>query len=343
MNLKKYTLLFIVTGILLLWVAIKQFSFNKATEYIKVAGNTQGTQYHITYELKKESENLKPLFENKLHQFDMSLSTYDPQSLISKINNNQTVKTNELFLTCFNEAFRVWEASGGLFDITIAPLATAYGFGPGKRLNPDSTTIDSLLQFVGMEKVRIENGLVEKDHPGITLNVNAIAQGLSVDVICAFLDSVGSKNYMVEIGGELYAKGVNRKKMPWRIGVDKPIEGNMTAGEQIQAIISVENKALATSGNYRKFYEKNGIKYTHTINPKTGKTVSSNLLSATIIADKCITADAFATACMASGLEKAKKLVEENNLEAYFLYSDNNGNIQVWMTEYVKDRIKTNE
>ena len=338
MNLKKYNLLFVITAFLVVFVLM-----NQRPKYIKIEGDTQGTKYHITYKLKRGNKDIKPLIDKKLKEFDKSLSTYSPTSTISKVNANEDVEVDSLFIKCFNESLKVWKASDGLFDITVAPLATAYGFGPGKRDKISDELIDSLLQFVGLDKVHLEGKKVIKQNPNIRLDVNAIAQGLSVDYICDFFDSLGAENYMVEIGGELKAKGLNPEKNLWRIGIDKPIEGNMQPGVQLQQIISIKNKALATSGNYRKFYERGGKKYTHTINPKTGQTVQSDLLSATVITKDCITADAFATACMASGFEKAKKLIKDNDLNAYFIYSDEEGGTKVWMTDFVRGLIDADE
>ncbi|MBN1599941.1 MAG: FAD:protein FMN transferase [Bacteroidales bacterium] len=309
-------------------------------EYKKISGDTQGTTYNITYEYKKTGD-LQLDIERLLHKFDMSLSTYIPQSIISRINlNDETVVADKLFTRVFNEAKTVNKNTGGAFDITVAPIINALGFGFTPAQSVDSATIDSLLQFVGMDKVKIENGRVIKESPNIMLDVNAIAQGYSVDVVAGFLDKKRVANYLVEIGGELKAKGVNPKGESWKIGIDRPEEGNMKAGEKLQAIVAVNNRSLATSGNYRKFYEKGGVKYAHSISPKTGYPVLSRLLSATVMAEECITADAYATAFMVMGLERSIEFLGGHpELDAYLIYSDDAGSFKVYTTKGMKPNI----
>jgi FAD:protein FMN transferase len=309
-------------------------------EYKKIEGFIQGTTYHITYEYKK-GKDLQPDIEKLLHDFDMSLSSYEPKSIISRINSNDpTVVADELFTEVFNKSVEVNKSTNGAFDITVAPIVNAWGFGFKPGVEVDSNIIDSLMQFVGMEKVSLKNGKVLKTSPSVMLDVNALAQGYSVDIVCRFLDKKKIINYMVEIGGELKSKGHNPKGEDWIIGVDRPIDGNMVAGMSLQVILAIKGKALATSGNYRKFFEKNGIKYAHTMDPKTGYPVLSKLLSATVLADECITADAYATAFMVMGIEKSIDYLSKNKfLEAYLVYSDDNGNFKVYATEGMKNHI----
>jgi thiamine biosynthesis lipoprotein len=220
-------------------------------------------------------------------------------------------------------------------------VINAWGFGPGEMLEVDSAMVDSLLQYVGMEKVYLKGDRVVKSNPSIVLNVNAIAQGYSVDVVASYLEDLGCRNYMVEIGGEIRTRGVNGKGNFWRIGVDRPDFGNMIPGRQLQVIISMHNRSLATSGNYRKFYEKDGIKITHSINPATGFPKESRLLSATVLTEECITADAYATSCMVMGLEGAKEFIEDlKDVDAYLIYGDEVGAYQVWYTEGLKKYIE---
>ena len=301
--------------------------------FISVAGFTQGTTYHITYQ-SGDSVDLSVQFDSLLHVFDHSLSTYLPSSIITAINENQEdVETDTLFRTVFREAERVNKLSGGAFDITIGPIIDAWGFGSGAKLEIDSAVIDSLLQFVGMNKVWLDNGQIIKSNPGVRLDVNAIAQGYAVDFVSAFLDEKGVKNYLVEIGGELRTKGLNPKRTLWGIGVDRPDDGNMLPGDHLQTIIRLSGRSLATSGNYRKYYEIDGVKYHHSIDPATGYSKSSRLLSTTIIAESCISADAYATSCMVMGLEKAKEFISGlKGVDAYLIYSDSSGVFQVWHT-----------
>jgi thiamine biosynthesis lipoprotein len=309
-------------------------------EYIKLAGFTQGTSYHITYESKR-GENLQEEIDTLLADFDKTFSIYLPASIISRINRNDPdVIINEPFIRVFNKAYEIYKATEGAFDITVAPLVNAWGFGFTEAANADSLMIDSLLQYVGMDKVELEGEKIRKKHNELMLDCNAIAQGYSVDFISDYLDRKGIKNYLVEIGGEINTRGVNEKGNIWRIGIDKPIENNLIPGIHLQAVIRLNNRSLATSGNYRKFYEKNGVKYAHSIDPETGYPVLSNLLSATVLAENCMTADAYATAFMVMGLEKTKDfLLKHKELETYLIYSDDQGNYQVFITDVLKKDI----
>lgn len=311
-------------------------------EYYSLQGFTQGTSYSLTYQHPTLSD-IQEEIDSILRVFDSSLSSYDSTSIISAINRDEPgVLTDSMFRTVFRESSRVYQVSGGAFDITLAPLINAWGFGPGQQQDVDSAMVDSLLQYVGMDKVSLVGDRVVKTDPHVMLNVNAIAQGYSVDVVAAYLGSLACKNYMVEIGGEIRTRGMNPKGNFWRIGVDRPEVGNMIPGKQLQVIISMHNRSLATSGNYRKFYEKDGVMITHSIDPATGYPKASNLLSVSVLTDQCMTADAYATACMVMGLEKAKIFVEkQKGVDAYFIYSDEFGNYQVWYTDGMKKYIES--
>ncbi len=207
--------------------------------------------------------------------------------------------------------------TGGVFDITIGPLIRAWGFGPDEHKTFTEARRDSLLKLVGMDKIAMVNGRIVKTLPGVTIDVNAIAQGYSVDVICRYFDNLGIRNYLVEIGGEVRAKGKKAGAL-WRIGIDKPEDNNMTPGQTLQGIIRITDKAVSTSGNYRKFYVENGIKYSHEIDPKTGYPAKNTLLSATIVADECALADGIATASMVIGKDRTIKFLEIHpEIEAY--------------------------
>ena len=220
-------------------------------------------------------------------------------------------------------------------------MVNAWGFGFKNKEEMTKSKVDSVLQFVGCDKIKYNDSIIIKNDSRTMLYMNGIAQGYSVDVVAEFLEKKGITNYLVEIGGEVKTKGFNKQGKEWKIGIDKPFDNNNLPGENLQAIIKLSNKSLATSGNYRKFYEKDGIKYSHTIDPKTGYSVNHSLLSATVIADDCITADALATAFMVMGLDKAFELVAKlPNIEAYFVYSDENGDYQVKMTPSMKESIK---
>jgi thiamine biosynthesis lipoprotein len=330
--------IFVVPALMALMAACSPGS---DAEYQSIQGFTQGTTYHITYQYDGVTD-LTDSINALLRSFDASLSSYDSASIISAINRNEPgVKTDSMFRTVFRESARVYQVSGGAFDITLAPVIDAWGFGPGEQSNPDSAYIDSLLQYVGMDKVSLQGDSVIKSDPAVKLNVNAIAQGYSVDVVSSYLKDLGCRNYMVEIGGEIRTHGVNAKGNFWRIGVDRPEFGNMIPGEQLQVIISMHNRSLATSGNYRKFYEKEGKRITHEIDPSTGFPKESSLLSVTVLADECMTADAYATSCMVLGLDKAMEFVEGiKGIDAYFIYGDEAGAYQVWYTEGMRKYIE---
>ncbi len=322
-------------NLIIILILISFFSCNHKSEssYISFGGFTQGTTYNITYELI-DSTDYQDKIEYLLAEFDTSLSTYNPLSLITKINNNETTTTDYYFREVFEKAEEVYKSTNGSFDITVAPLVNIWGFGFKNKEEITNAKIDSILEFVDFKKVDLKDSSIVKTDLRVTLDVNAIAQGYSVDVIADFLEKKGILNYLVEIGGEVKTKGFNKKGNEWRVGIDKPIDNNNIPGENLQAIVNLSNKSLATSGNYRKFYERDGIKYSHTIDPKTGYPVTHSLLSATVIANDCMTADAYATAFMVMGLEEAYKLVEKlPEIEAIFIYNDESGKFRMKYTE----------
>jgi Membrane-associated lipoprotein involved in thiamine biosynthesis len=310
------------------------FSCGQSAPYFKHVGFTQGTYYSITYDSPK-GINYENEIAQLLYDFSASLSTYDPTSLISRINKNDTTAIiDDFFRTVFNKAAEVNLASDGLFDITISPIINLWGFGfTGDKPDLDSKRIDSLLQYVGMNKIHIEGNKVVKDLPGVMLDVNAIAKGYSVDVIADFLKSKGCRNYLVDIGGECVARGVNALSDTWLIGIERPVDGSQY-GSDIQSYLRLNNSALATSGNNRRFFVIDGVKYAHTFDVKTGYPVMHNLLSATIVANDCITADAWATVCMAAGLEKSIVILQQHpELEGLLVYCDENGDYNVYATK----------
>lgn len=312
----------------------------KKSEYLNVSGIAQGTTYHITYE-NSENEDYSAEIGSILKAFDQSLSIYDSTSIVSRINNGDTtVEADDWFMDVFKKSVEVSAISGGALDITIGPVVNAWGFGNGPLAKHDTAYIDSLLQYVGMDKIKLEGRKVIKKYPGVRLDVNAVAQGYSVDVISTFFEKKEIKNYLVEIGGEVRCKGTNAKNKVWRIGIDKPTDGNMTPKGELQAIIELNNKSLTTAGNYRKFFVENGIKYGHTIDPKTGFPARNTLLSATVVCDDAMTADAYDTAFMVLGLEKSKELLKKlPGIEVYFIYSNAQGEYEVYFSEGMKKRI----
>lgn len=313
---------------------------NNSKKYYFDEGPIFGTFYHIVYEHTSD-DNLHDEIMAKMVEFDLSLSTYKPQSVISKVNNNDsTVVLDEYFLEVMNRAEEISKATNGAFDMTVAPLVNAWGFGFKNKLDPEMIPVDSLLEVVGYTKVKLEGGKVLKSDPRIMFDASAIAKGYGVDVVADFLESKEINNYMVEIGGEIRAKGKNNKGRIWRVGIDKPIDDPSTASREIQDVIQLEDAALATSGNYRQFYIKDGKKYAHTIDPRLGYPVQHRVLSATVIAPDCMSADAYATSFMVMGLEKSMAIVENDSLlEAYFIYTDSVGNYQTYISKKIKDLI----
>jgi thiamine biosynthesis lipoprotein len=304
-----------------------------ADKYSYVEGFTQGTTYHITF-LNKSGKDYSHPIQNILDSFDLSLSIYNPKSIISRMNRNEAVLADAWFTRVFNKSMEISSASDGAFDITVGPLVNAWGFGIAPKMKVDSTEIDSLKNLVGYKKVKLVNGRLIKQNPNSRLDVNAIAQGYSVDVICGFFEENGIRDYLVEIGGELRARGRNPKGEYWHVGIDRPVEGNNTPGSDLQATLKLKNRALATSGNYRKFYEEGGVKYGHHIDPATGYPARQNILSATVMSKEDITSDGWGTAFMVMGLEKSKKvLTKHSELEVYFVYNDSVGNYKIYASK----------
>jgi FAD:protein FMN transferase len=328
--------------IVLLLPVLMVFSCGRVEQrnFIYLEGFTQGTSYHIAYNSPDSADyhgELKEIFRD----IDNSMSIYNPSSVISGINNNKEgAPPDDYFIKVFKRAREISEITGGAFDITVGPLVNAWGFGFTESENMTPALIDSLLQFVGWEMVRLEDRRIVKDHPGVMLDMNAIAKGYTVDVVADFFDSRGINDYMIEIGGEIRLKGTNRNNEKWRIGIDKPVDDPMAINRELQEIIQLTSRALATSGNYRKFYVRDGQKYAHTIDPSTGRPVQHNLLSATVITSTTMDADAWATAFMVLGLEKSMELTRSiPDVEAYFIY-DLGGVSAVAYTDGFKEFIK---
>ena len=307
---------------------------------VKNSGQAQGSYYHIQY-LSEYGENYKSQIDSILLEVDSSLSIYKDYSLISKLNKGKDIKTDTLFNAVFLGAQKVFQESEGNFDCSVSPLVNAWGFYKdklGDSLVIDSAKFRNILPYVGFDKVRlIADSLVLPK--GMSLDFNSIAQGYTVDVIAQFLESKGDSNYLVEVGGELLAKGKNADGNIWRVGVDKPSE-DIDTQERFQFILDLENKALATSGNYRKFYEKDGVKYAHTINPFTGFPAQNRLLSVTVIHDNCMLADAYATAFMVMGVKQSKQFVKvHSEIEIYLVYTGKDGAWRTFISPSMQKRI----
>jgi len=323
-------------------LAIFFFSCSSSDNTILVtnSGEAQGSYYHIKY-MSANGDNYKSQIDSILLEVDSSLSVYKDYSLISKLNNGKSLKTDSLFNRVFSTANKVYQETEGNFDCSVRPLVNAWGFYSdrlGDSLVVDSSEFRKLLPYVGFDKISlIADSLVLPE--GMSLDFNSIAQGFTVDVIAIFLESKSIKNYLVEVGGELLAKGKNADGNIWRVGVDKPSE-DIDMQERFQFILDLENKALATSGNYRKFYEKEGVKYSHTINPFSGFPAQNRLLSATVIHDNCMLADAYATAFMVMGVKKSKQFAKSHpELEIYLVYTAKNGSWKTYISQRMLERI----
>lgn len=308
-----------------------------STPYHHDKGMVFGTVYHITYQ---SPQNLQKEIESQLAQVDASLSPFNKRSIITAINENRDTVVNKMFTDVFTLAMKISDITNGSFDITVAPLVNAWGFGFKGGAMPTRHQVDSLKRLVGYRKVSLANGRVTKSDPRIMLDCSSIAKGYGCDVVANYLRSKGIDNYMIEIGGEIVTRGISEKRLPWKIGVTKPTDDSLNVNQEIQTVINVTDKAMATSGNYRNFYYKNGRKYAHTIDPATGYPVQHTILSSTVIADDCATADAYATAFMVMGLDKAKAVLSRHpELMAYFILAGAGGNNDVWYSPSMKDKI----
>lgn len=316
-------LLFLIIGSVII------LSKSKPT-YRTQQGKIFGTLYTVTYE---HNADLQADIVGAMQAVDNSLSPFNKRSIITHINNNDSIIVDSLFTEVFRNAQVVYEESHGAFDPTVAPLVNAWGFGFKNGIEVNASTIDSLRSLIGMSRISLTDGRVAKDDPRIMLDFSAIAKGYGSDRVARVLDSCGIKNYMVEIGGEVVVKGHNSHGNPWGIGINKPIDDSLSANQELQTVLRLQDCAIATSGNYRNFYYKDGVKYAHTIDPRTGYPVQHSLLSATVIADNCMRADALATAFMVMGVDSAMAYCERHpEIDGYFIVAADSGRYEVLRT-----------
>lgn len=305
-------------------------------KYQYAEGEIYGTYYHISYEA---SRDLSEELWHEMNRVNESLSMFNPSSVISRINNNESDSVDYLFCRMFRLAEEVNRASGGLYDITVTPLVNAWGFGFKKEAFPDSARIDSLRLLVGMENVALKDGKLVKKLPGMQLDASSIAKGLGVDLAAEYLETKGVVNYMVEIGGEVRVKGESNKKRAWRIGIDRPEDDVTAQNRELQMILQLDSGALATSGNYRNYYIREGKKYAHTISPLTGYPIQTEVLGASVYAPSCMEADAYATAFMVMGLKKAREVIMAvPGLEGCLIYEENEA-LRMWVSDGLMRRI----
>ncbi|MDR2129991.1 MAG: FAD:protein FMN transferase [Odoribacteraceae bacterium] len=301
-------------------------------------GSVFGTVYRVKYAATVE---YRDEIQAVLARVDSSLSMFNERSLVSRINRGEEPPVDSLFTQVFEMAARVHERSGGAFDLTVAPLVNAWGFGTERERTLTPGQVDSLLAFVGMWRVELRDGRVVKEKPGVRLDAGAIAKGLGVDEVAHFLEGRGVRNYMVEIGGEVRVKGGSDTRDAWRIGILDPGGGEDPVERQLtRLVIAMRAGALATSGNYRNYREREGRRYGHTIDPRTGYPVQRDIVSASVFAASCMEADAYATAFMVMGLEQSKHLVESApGLEACLIFRAGTGELETWLSRGFREMV----
>lgn len=312
----------------ILTAAVVALSLTGCKKYYQNQGNIFGTYYNIQYQASGDIQNL---IQERLDELDASLSMFNPESTIARINrNDSTVETDPYFERMFETAQYVSELTDGAFDITVGPLVNAWGFGFKHKETVTQTLIDSLLKHIGYTNISIENHHLIKTDTLILLDASALAKGYACDIVAELLEEQGCKNYLVDIGGEVVVKGKNRHFQPWTIGITKPIDDPTGTVQELQDAIQTTSLCMATSGNYRNYYVEDGVRRSHTIDPHTGYPIHHKLLSATVIAPNCITADAMATACMVMGEFKAAFLINQlPDVGYYFIITDDDGNLTV--------------
>lgn len=325
----------------LIFLIVLSFACNRADKPGKVAllGEAQGTYYSIVY-FDMDTRDFQLEIDSILTDFDNSVSLWVPNSILSRVNNNDSsVTLDNYFIDNFSISYEVAQQTDGNFDFTVGSLVKAWGFGYDHKKTINNQKVDTLLSYTGYKKVRLENGKIIKENPEISFDFNAVAQGYSVDLIGEFLEQNNITNYLIDIGGEVKAKGLKPDNSKWKIGIEKPAK-NQTDDRNLKAIAELTNISIATSGNYRKFYEEDGIRYSHTINPKTGYPAKNRLLSVSVLHKSTAYADAYATAFMVMGFRDAKTFVENNNsIEAFFIFTTETGNFETYATKGFMDNI----
>ena len=337
MKLKKRQLIFLVLLIIGTIYVAKTNDKAPNAQTQKFSERIFGTVMNITY---THTEDLHDTIMTCLRGVDASLSMFNPNSTISRINRGETDTLCTYLTEILPMAHSVSEATDGAFDITVAPLVNAWGFGFKSGQLPTDAQVDSLRALVGYKSITFANGIISKENPGTVIDLSAIAKGFGTDQVANLLMEHGVKNFMVEIGGEIVTRGNNPKGKAWHIGINRPVEDSTGTHNEIQEVIAVHDRAMATSGNYRNFYiTEDGRKVSHTIDPSTGRPVQHSLLSSTVLAPTCAMADAFATSFMVMGIEKAKEVVKAHpELQAYFIYTDSTGTYKTWQNINIEEQ-----
>ncbi len=332
--------MFVKKGLSLLFALIMTGCMSPAERYISADGIMLGTSYHLSAKSSVDAGELYARMSRIDAQAKASMSIFDEQSLISRVNDNLTDTLDAHLIRNIRLADSVSRLSGGMYDITVKPLVEAWGFVRKERQmqHPD---IDSLLAFVGYDKIRIEGNRLIKSDPRIQIDLNSIAKGYVVDLAAESLEADGCENFLVEIGGEIRCRGVNSRGTKWVVGIDSPYDGNMSPGESLQVCIALSDESLATSGNYRRYHiDADGKKVAHTINPMTGHSSLSRLLSATVVCEECAMADALCTMFMALGDSRAIELAQRiESLAVYFILDDGRGGYEIFATDAMLSKI----
>ncbi len=328
--MRKY--IFIISALLL-------FSCKEQPKKTNYSGITQGSYFSITY-YDESGRTFESEFDSIFVAVGNSVSLWDENSIIRKVNRNEDVVVDKVFRDNFEWAKKASEFSDGAFDATIGPLVAAWGFHYKKEMEMTPAMVDSIRQLVDFKKIEIIDNKIVKAKPNMTLDFNAVAQGYTADLIGTFLEEKGVTNYLVDVGGEIMARGGKPNGENWIIGIEKPSE-NYDSERNVQLKITLKDKGIVTSGNYRKYIEKDGVRYSHSIDPKTGYPVPQNLLSATVIADNAAWADCLASICMIVGKDKALQMLEDNaDIEGYLIFVDEDGTIKTTSTSGFKEYIK---
>lgn len=334
--MKRFLLLLFIAGSIGMMAGCSQ-----KARYLSVGGSMLGTTFKATGDPSECS--VQELYQAVMQidtEVKASMSIFDSTSLLSRINRGETDSTDQHIRYNLQLAERISRLSNGHYDVTVKPLVDAWGFAGHEKTG--TPNLDSILQFVGYQRVHIQDGRIVKDDPRIQLDFNSIAKGYTVDLVAALMERCGARNYLVDIGGECRCKGVNPQGKPWKIGIETPFDGNMTNGEYLTGFVLMTEGGLATSGNYRRFYlDENGNKVSHTIDPFTGRSVQSRLLSATVLADDCATADALATMYMTLGADRAIELARQNqNAAVYFILDDGKGGYETFSTPSMQEKMR---
>ena len=326
--MRKIITIWVVLSFLL---AMSFASCGKRPEKIVLQGLVQGSYYAITY-FDDQGRNFQKEVDSIFRAVDISVNLWVDSSVICKVNRNEEVELDDIFVDNFNIAQKAAQLSGGYFDPTISPLVAAWGFSAkNSQLSPlTSQLIDSLKQLVDYRKVRIEDGLLIKEDPAMKLDFNAIAQGYTSDLVSAMLDSKGIKSYLVDVGGEIFARGTKPDGKPWVVGIEKPAP-NWDSEQVVQERVELQDKGIVTSGSYRKYVERDGKRYSHCIDPMTGYPVEHNLLSATVIAENATWADALASICMVMGMESSLDLIKTlDGVKVYYIFVNEKNELETY-------------